>query len=82
MGLKEGCGAEKAKFGGRDFKSSGGKVNFLGKSEGKAVPKTALPSGGGGKKGQSFYLGEGSGRGIPKKGGSGGWNSKQAAMHD
>ena len=79
MGLKEGSGADKAKFGGRDFGKSQGSSNYLGKKNPK-IP--ALPDGGGAKKGQSFYLGEGAGRGIPKKGSSGGFTSKQAAAHD
>lgn len=80
MGLKEG-GDWKASYGGRDFKGSGGKVQFTGKENGKGIPKGGLPETGGAKKGQSFYLGQGGNRGIPKKS-SGGTSAKWAAAHD
>jgi len=71
----------KGSFGGTNYKSKGGKIEILGTCKGKGTPG-ALPSGGGEKKGQSFYLGEGSGRGIPKKSGGKGFSSRDAAAHD
>ena len=83
MDLKK-SGGWKSQYGGRDFKGSGGKVEFTGKSDGKGIPKSPLPSGGGGKKGQSFYLGQGAGRGIPSKSvpKNENLNSRKAAMRD
>lgn len=71
----------KSKMGGCDYKSKGGKVQITGTSKGKGTVSN-LPSTGGSKKGQSFYLGEGGGRGIPGKGGKGGLSSKKAASLD
>lgn len=81
MGLKEGSGADKAKFGGRDFGKSQGSSNYLGKKNPK-IP--TLPDGGGSgaQKAQSNYLGQSGSKGVPKKGSSGGWTSKQSAAHD
>jgi hypothetical protein len=53
--------------GGRNFKSSGGKVNILGSSNGKGIPKAGLPSVSECKKGQVNLLGCGGDKGIPKK---------------
>ena len=70
-------------YGGRDFKGSGGKVQFTGKENGNGVPKASKPSVEEGKKGQVNFLGAGGNKGIPPKSGGGkGWSAQQAAQHD
>jgi hypothetical protein len=59
--------------GGRNFKSSGGKVNILGSSKGKGMPGR-LPGVSECKKGQVNLLGCGGDKGIPNK--SSGGSSK------
>jgi hypothetical protein len=68
---------------GRDFKGTGGKVQFTGKENGNGVTKSPKPSVDEGKKGQVNFLGAGGNKGIPPKGGGGGgFTSKQAAALD
>ena len=54
-------------YGGRDFKSSGGKVNFLGKENGNGTIKGTMPSVEEGKKGQVNFLGAGGNKGMVSK---------------
>ena len=74
-------GGWKSSIGGTDYKGKGGKICISGTEKGKGIPSGGMPSGGGEKKGQSFYMGAGAGKGIPKQG-KGGTTSDWAARHD
>jgi len=55
-------------YGGRDFKSSGGKVQFTGKENGDGRVKNTIPASEEGKKGQVNFLGAGGNKGMVSKG--------------
>jgi len=74
-------GGWESNYGGRDFKSSGGKVQFTGQEKGKGTTPLG-PSPDEGKKGQVQILGAGGNKGIPKKSGSTNFSSKDAARLD
>ncbi len=60
------AGGWDSNYGGRDFKSSGGKVAFTGKENGKGTTRLG-PSSDEAKKGQVNFLGAGGNKGIPPK---------------
>lgn len=69
MGQIKKSGGWESNYGGRDFKSGGGKVNFLGTSKGKGTTPIG-PAPQEGKKGQVAILGAGGSKGIPKSNGA------------